>query len=571
MKKIFSIFFILLSIKGYAQNTNPQFLGGANSNLIVQGIMNLADSPRASLNWILADTNTTKSHFSSKLKGRWAREANGRLYYNPSGTRFVLADSITSSGGGGGAFYDSVLMATQYRLDTVKANLRSADAARVRYTDTATMLAPYVLGSRLADTAAAIRADIPNVSGKVNYSDTASMLANYLRKADTASLSNRINTKLNITDTANIRLRPIAGANMSITGTYPNLTFAAAGGGGSADSITFATNYRVDTAKANLRASIATKLNIADTATMLATYLRKVDTTAMLLPYLRKTDTASLSNRINLKANTASPTFTGTVTIPAGANITTPNILGLSSGTTNDSLVVADPTTGALKRISSSRISSGGGGGADTSAWHKGGDAVTVARKFGTTTNFDLPFIANNTEYGRLYKNGAWAFNESATATATGSLAIGFGAAASASYSTSIGIFSQTNALGAIALGNQARGNHSYSICVATKGSASTAYATNRDDQILFGALTGFDWQTTAGTNIMSLTPTAGLSINTFATLKSYTVATLPAGVAVGTVCYVTDATAPTFLGILVGGGAVGCLAVWDGTNWTAH
>jgi len=50
----------------------------------------------------------------------------------------------------------------------------------------------------------------------------------------------------------------------------------------------------------------ATKLNISDTATMLT-------------PYLRKIDTASLSNRINLKANINSPTFTGTFTTAAGA------------------------------------------------------------------------------------------------------------------------------------------------------------------------------------------------------------------------------------------------------------
>lgn len=48
---------------------------------------------------------------------------------------------------------------------------------------------------------------------------------------DTSSLSNRIDLKLNITDTANIRLRPIAGTNTSITGTYPNLTFNATSGG----------------------------------------------------------------------------------------------------------------------------------------------------------------------------------------------------------------------------------------------------------------------------------------------------------------------------------------------------
>jgi hypothetical protein len=38
---------------------------------------------------------------------------------------------------------------------------------------------------------------------KLNISDTASMLSPYLRKADTTSLSNRINLKLNISDTAN--------------------------------------------------------------------------------------------------------------------------------------------------------------------------------------------------------------------------------------------------------------------------------------------------------------------------------------------------------------------------------
>jgi len=74
---------------------------------------------------------------------------------------------------------------------------------------------------------------------KVNISDTAAMLSPYLRKVDTASISNRVNLKVNISDTSN----------------------------------------------------------------MLSPYLRKADTSAMLNPYLRKTDTASLSNRINLKVN----------------------------------------------------------------------------------------------------------------------------------------------------------------------------------------------------------------------------------------------------------------------------
>lgn len=76
---------------------------------------------------------------------------------------------------------------------------------------------------------------------------------------DTTGLSNRINAKLNIADTANMRMRPIAGSNVTITGTYPDLTIAAASGG--------------------------------------------------------STDTTSLSNRINAKANTASPTFTGSIAL----------------------------------------------------------------------------------------------------------------------------------------------------------------------------------------------------------------------------------------------------------------
>ena len=50
-------------------------------------------------------------------------------------------------------------------------------------------------------------------------------------------------------------------------------------------------------------------------------------------------------------------------------------------------------------------------------------------------------------------------------------------------------------------------------------------------------------------------------------TLKNYTVATLPTGVR-GYECYVTDALAPTYLGIAVGGGAIICKVFFNGTNW---
>lgn len=51
---------------------------------------------------------------------------------------------------------------------------------------------------------------------------------------------------------------------------------------------------------------------------------------------------------------------------------------------------------------------------------------------------------------------------------------------------------------------------------------------------------------------------------------KAYTVATLPAGT-VGDMAYVTDATAPTYLGTLTGGGSVVCPVFYNGTAWVAN
>lgn len=69
-----------------------------------------------------------------------------------------------------------------------------------------------------------------------------------------------------------------------------------------------------------------------------------------------------------------------------------------------------------------------------------------------------------------------------------------------------------------------------------------------------------------------------GNGIATFAIppkVPSYTVATLPAtaatGAVVGAHAYVTDATAPTYLGALTGGGAVVCPVFYNGAAWVSH
>jgi Phage tail repeat like len=75
---------------------------------------------------------------------------------------------------------------------------------------------------------------------------------------------------------------------------------------------------------------------------------------------------------------------------------------------------------------------------------------------------------------------------------------------------------------------------------------------------------------TTAGTlttrvAISGTAITASLPI----VLPSYTVATLPTGVE-GMRAYVTDATAPTYLGALTGGGAVKCPVFYNGSAWVS-
>lgn len=47
-----------------------------------------------------------------------------------------------------------------------------------------------------------------------------------------------------------------------------------------------------------------------------------------------------------------------------------------------------------------------------------------------------------------------------------------------------------------------------------------------------------------------------------------YTVATLPVVATTGDRAFVTDATAPVFLDVLVGGGTVFSPVFFDGTNW---
>lgn len=172
---------------------------------------------------------------------------------------------------------DTLFTANENRIAPTQKAVKSYVDKRVKYTDTATMLAPYLrkadtasLSNRInlkqdaltltttgtsgAATLVGSTLNIPNYAtgsgtvtsiattngtgitgGTITTSGTLSIDTTLIatrswRKKGDDSLGAIIATKLNITDTANMRVRLAAGANITLTGTYPNITIAASSG-----------------------------------------------------------------------------------------------------------------------------------------------------------------------------------------------------------------------------------------------------------------------------------------------------------------------------------------------------
>lgn len=187
---------------------------------------------------------------------------------------------------------------------------------------------PAWLNSSFKNGATALKSNLPYYYNGTKWvgltatgADSSIFATNYRVDTMRTRIDIGLGTKLNITDTT----------GKWVTGAYRKMAsdsvFVVKGGAGVyayRDSIGGGGTFDTTT----IYTQLGLRVKYADTASMLTPYMHIVDTTAMLTPYLRKVDTATISSRINLKANIASPTFTGVVTIP------TPFTLGATSVTT---------------------------------------------------------------------------------------------------------------------------------------------------------------------------------------------------------------------------------------------
>ena len=138
---------------------------------------------------------------------RWIAGMFDSTFHIPKGTTNSLR--VGGSTNAGALFYNTTDSSVYTYTGTQWIKLRGV------VIDTTSLSNRINLKLNISDTAAMLspyaRTNVVNagLALKVNISDTASMLSPYLRKVDTASLSNRINLKLNISDTATM-LSPYA-------------------------------------------------------------------------------------------------------------------------------------------------------------------------------------------------------------------------------------------------------------------------------------------------------------------------------------------------------------------------
>lgn len=233
--------------------------------------------------------------------------------------------------------------------------------ARVRYTDTAAMLINYATKANLKDTATVLRGLINSaiidtsslsnrIEQRVKYTDTATILAGYIRKSkfqtDSTMFLGMLNTKMNYSDTASMLTNYVNNATNGLTKTGKTVQL-----GGTLTAATTITNSGANT----LRIGGLTSGDLNDS--IVVSDPSNGQLMRISANRITKADSTTASNGLTITGKDVrmGGTLTAATTITnSGAN--TLRISGLTSGSMNDSLVVSNPTTGELQRISANRI-----------------------------------------------------------------------------------------------------------------------------------------------------------------------------------------------------------------------
>ena len=217
---------------------------------------------------------------------------------------------------------------------------------------------------------------------------------------DTTSLSNRINLKLNISDTSSMltSYRNAINTNTAAIATKGSgtVTSIATGLGLSGGTITTTGTLLVDTSNI----SILSRQRAASTyqPILTATLPLSISSNILSMPKASATDSGWVSTGTQTIAG--AKTFSGNTTISGTATIST-----LASGASTDSIVTVVGSTGLLKKRSVTDL-------LGTGVWQTIGNAGTVTNTnfIGTTDNHGLDFRTNNTLRARLDSNGCWNF-----------------------------------------------------------------------------------------------------------------------------------------------------------------
>lgn len=270
---------------------------------------------------------------------------------------------------------------------------------------------------------------------------------------DSAALSLKY---LRIVDTANIRLRAVAGTNITITGTYPNLTFNASSSGtvtsvtGTAPIVSSGGTTPVisaDTSKSIGRLATfsdnALKINISDSAAMLGGYYSNL---------------SGVTGGFRLYNPRSSKTDTVLISVPAQFNPTAGNGISI---------------TGTYPNMTFTALAG------DTLKWTLLGNSITAGTHFlGTTNNTSLRFRSNNTEYAVLDSNGRFGIGVILPSAKLDIKVNGFAATPDSSH----GIFLHNDSLATLAIPSQ----YSPALTLSGNGWKSSAIAVSQNAKYRF-------------------------------------------------------------------------------------